>query len=69
MNEIIGIAATIFIVIGFLFSGERKIRLLNIVGAMLYIVYGVLIGSASNIILNSVLMVIHIVKLYRMRNV
>ncbi len=69
MNEIIGIAATIFILIGFLFSGEKKIRVLNIVGAMLYIVYGILIGSESNIILNAALIIIHIMKLCRMRSV
>ena len=67
MNEAIGITATIFILIGFLLSGEKKIRALNIVGAMLYVAYGILIGSVSNIILNGALIIIHIVKLHRMK--
>lgn len=62
-NETIGIIATASIVIGFMFSNEQKIRILNAVGAALYIVYGILIRSYSNILLNSILIAVHTYKL------
>ena len=63
-TEIIGMIATAFIVIGFMFSSERKIRIINAVGAVLYVVYGILIHSYSNIILNCILVAVHLYKLY-----
>jgi len=62
-NEIIGMTATAFIVIGFMFSSEKKIRTINAIGAVLYIVYGILIHSYGNIALNSILVAVHIYKL------
>lgn len=67
MNEIVGLAATVFIIAGFLFSGEAKIRAINIIGAALYVVYGFLIRSPSNILLNGTLIIVHLVKLHRMK--
>ena len=61
--EIIGILATIFILAGFMYSEERMIRRFNLVGALLYVIYGLLINSPSNIILNFAILAIHLYKL------
>lgn len=66
-TEIIGMIATAFIVIGFMFSSERKIRIINAVGAVLYVVYGILIHSYSNIVLNSILVAVHLYKLIQQK--
>lgn len=67
MNEIIGLSATVFIIAGFLLNGEARIRALNIVGAALYVAYGILIESPSNVVLNGVLIIIHAIKIYKMK--
>ena len=63
--ELIGIGGTLLILAAFLCNGEKKIRILDMAGAALFVIYGVLIGSVSNIILNLVLIVIQIVKLVK----
>lgn len=67
MNEVIGLVATILIIAGFLLDGETKIRSVNIIGAGLYVIYGILIGSPSNILLNGILIFVHVYKLNRMK--
>lgn len=65
-SEIIGILGTVLILIGFLSDSEKKIRLFDMAGSILFVLYGALIGAYSNIVLNSILVVIHIVKLRKM---
>ena len=65
--EVIGIIGTILILIGFLTNGEKKIRLFDMAGAILFIIYGVLIGSLSNILLNGILVIVHLIKLRKLK--
>lgn len=67
MIELIGIIATGVVVVSFLFTGETKIRVLNILGAIIFVVYGVLINSISVWLLNGVLIVVHCYKLCQNR--
>lgn len=67
MYEAIGILATLFVLGSFLVDGEKKIRRINIFGAILFVVYGVLIGALSVWLLNSALLVIHIYKLRKLK--
>ena len=66
-NEIIGIAGTLVILIGFLSDKEKIIRGFDLAGSLLFVIYGVAIGSLSTILLNSVLILVHIYKFYRGR--
>lgn len=66
MYELIGLIATLFVFSSFVVDGERKIRIINIFGAILFTVYGVLIGAISVWVLNGALVFVHIYKLYRM---
>lgn len=61
--ELIGITGTLFIIIAFTLSGELKIRIFDLVGATLFIIYGVMIHSFSTILLNGVLVLIQIYKI------
>lgn len=58
--EIIGILAGLIVLSSFLLKGELKIRLLNIFGAVLFVIYGVLIGSLSVWLINFLLVIVHI---------
>ena len=67
--ESIGVIASIAVLISFLATDEKQIRLLNILGAGLFVSYGITINSFSNIFLNGALIVIHVVRLiYLFRN-
>lgn len=63
--EVIGIVATIFVLISFLMNTKTKIRAVNIVGSALFVVYGILISSFSTYLLNGTLILIHIYFLTR----
>lgn len=67
-NEALGIIATLFILLAFLQDGELQIRLLDSVGALLFVIYGVLIHSFSTVLLNAILIIIQSVKLYKYYN-
>lgn len=66
--EIFGIIGTLLILVGFLSDSEKKIRLFDMAGSALFVLYGALIGAYSNILLNGTLIVVHIIKLRKMRN-
>jgi hypothetical protein len=67
MVEIIGICASLTVLVSFLFKGEINIRLINIFGALVFVIYGILIGSISVWFLNGALIIIHIFKLLALR--
>jgi len=66
MVEILGIVASLFVISAFLFKNVKTIRILDGVGALLYIVYGILIHSYANILLNSVLVAVQLYHLHKL---
>ena len=64
--EIVGTAASVIVLISFLMKGEKNIRLVNMIGAVLFIVYGVMSNAFSIWFLNTGLLIIQIVKLFQM---
>lgn len=67
MYESIGVLASCAVLFSFVFNNQRKIRITNIVGALLFVIYGLLIGSFSVWSLNLILIFIHLIKLKNMR--
>lgn len=67
MIEILGIVASLFIILAFLFKDIRIIRILDCVGATLYVIYGILIHSWANIFLNTILILIQIYRLIELK--
>ena len=63
--EEIGTIASIIVLISFLCKSERKIRIINIIGALLFVIYGALIGSFSILFLNGSLILIHLYNLLK----
>ena len=66
--EWLGILGTMFIILAFTMNGETKIRVLDMVGALLFIVYGFTINSFSTILLNVVLVFVQAYKLLRRKS-
>lgn len=67
MIEVLGIMASLFIILAFLFKDIRIIRILDTIGALLYVIYGILIYSWANIFLNTILILIQIYRLIELK--
>ena len=66
--EIIGLLGTLFVLISFLMKEVKLIRIINIIGAVLFVIYGLLIGALSTWLLNAILVIIHIIYLLKRKN-
>lgn len=44
-----------------------EIRIFDMIGSVLFVIYGALIGAYSNVVLNGALIIVHIIKLQKMR--
>lgn len=67
MVEFWGIIATVFVLASFLFNEERQIRTVNIIGALIFVGYGLALQAHSVWILNGILVIVHVWKLVKMR--
>ena len=67
-HEIIGWIGNFFVVVQFLMSDMKKLRLYGLVGAILWLVVGILIDNIPLIILNIIIIgiqIYHLNKLYK----
>ena len=58
--EILGTIASVIVLISFLMKSEKKIRLVNIIGAIIFVIYGIGINAFSVWFLNGSLCLVHI---------
>ena len=63
--EKLGIIASIIILISFLTQDIKKIRIINIIGCILFVIYGILIDAFSVWFLNGMLCLVHVWKLLK----
>ena len=61
--EIVGWIATFVVIGSFLINDMLKLRSLNLVGATLWLIYGIIAGSFSIMFLNIVVMCIQVFKI------
>lgn len=66
--ELIGYLASIVILIGFTFKGESKIRTINMIGSLLFIMYGLLIKAYPVALLNALTILVNVRALIKTRN-
>lgn len=66
MKEIVGIIASVLIMTSFLTKGEKAIRAFNMIGSAIFILYGVLLGSFSIVILNLMSIIINARRIYKL---
>lgn len=67
MIEAIGMLASIIICSSYFLKGEANIRKVNLIGSIVFIVYGFLIMSPSIIFLNTTCIVAHVINLLKLR--
>jgi hypothetical protein len=60
MVELIGLTASLIVLTSFLVQGELRIRIINVFGSLLFIIYGIYINALSVWILNGILFIVHI---------
>ena len=63
-NELFGLLGSIFVLISFLINDIKKVRIINIIGALLFVIYGILINAFSTWFLNGALILIHLYYLF-----
>lgn len=65
--ECIGVLATLCVLISFTQSKTNRIRIINSIGSVIFIVYGILISSFSVWFLNLAVLIVNIYKLIKER--
>lgn len=65
--EIIGYLGSAFVLLSFVLKDIKKIRLINIIGAVLFVVYGIYTKTWATAFMNSALVLVHIYYLIKMR--
>lgn len=60
-NEWLGIIASVIVLISFLTSNQIKTRIINMVGCVVFVVYGFLLPAYSTAFMNLAMLVVHIV--------
>ena len=64
-NEWLGLIASVFILISFLTSNQIKTRIINLVGCVIFIVYGIILPAYSTAFMNAAMIVVHAVFLIK----
>lgn len=66
--EVIGWIATTFVISSFLINDMLRLRAVNLIGALCWLVYGVIASAPSIIFLNVVIVGIQVFKLWGLIN-
>ena len=64
-DEWLGLVASAFVLISFIMSNQIKIRIINMVGCIAWVIYGFLRPSYSAAIMNGAVFIVHIVYLVK----
>ncbi len=64
--EIFGYIGTACVIISMLMTSVVKLRLINMVGALISLIYALIVGAAPIAVLNAALIIIQIFQLYRL---
>ena len=67
MIEYIGLAGTITVLIAFTRKGELQIRVISLLGACIFLIYGTLLSAYSVMSLNMILIFVHIRRIIQLK--
>ena len=62
-NEWLGIVASAFVLISFLTSNQIRTRIINLVGCVVFVIYGLILPAYSTAFMNAALIIVHIIYL------
>ena len=60
-DEWLGLVASAFVLVSFLMSNQIKIRIINMVGCIAWVIYGFLLPAYSTAIMNGAVFIVHVV--------
>lgn len=63
--EVLGVLASVIVLISFTMPNEKSIRMTNIIGAILFVIYGIFVNAFSVWLLNGILCFVHLYKLLK----
>ena len=64
-NEWLGLVASTIVLVSFLMTNQIKTRMINMVGCIAFVVYGLLLPSYSTAIMNGGVFIVHVVFLIK----
>ena len=62
-NEWLGLVASLFVLISFIMTNQIKIRIINMIGCVAWVIYGFILPAYSTAIMNGAVFIVHIVYL------
>lgn len=65
--ELLGYIATFFVAASFLFKSIVHLRIVNSIGAVLFVIYGMIIDAYPVALLNAFLVCVNLYQLYRLK--
>lgn len=60
-NEWLGLIASALVLVSFLMTNQIKTRMINMVGCIAFVIYGILLPSYSTAIMNGGVFIVHVV--------
>jgi uncharacterized protein with PQ loop repeat len=64
MIDFIGYLAPVFVVLSFLFKDLKKLRMVNSVGCVLFVIYGLFIAAYPVVIANGIIVCVNIWQMF-----
>lgn len=68
MNEWLGYAAALLVVISLVMTDIKRLRIINLIGCFLFVAYGILIGAYPVAAMNAVAAVVNLYHLFKLRS-
>lgn len=65
--ELIGYAASILIAISLTMTDMYKLRIINSIGCLMFVIYGLNVGAYPVALANTIIIIINIYNLYKLR--
>ncbi|PIE39768.1 MAG: hypothetical protein CSA51_04330 [Gammaproteobacteria bacterium] len=66
--ELLGYAASFFVVMSLLMRDIKRLRYINLLGCLLFVVYGLIIAAYPVAVMNAVAALINVYQLWRLRS-
>ena len=64
-NEWLGLVASLVVLISFLMTNQIKTRIINMVGCIVFVIYGLLLPTYSTAFMNGAVFIVHVVFLIK----
>ena len=64
-NEWLGLVASLIVLVSFLMTNQIKTRIINMVGCIVFVIYGLLLPTYSTAFMNGAVFIVHVVFLIK----